>query len=166
MQTFFTSDTHFGDHRVLNIRRRPFRSVADMNDTMIRLWNSRVRPSDEIWHLGDFASHAKTAEDILPRLNGRKHLVLGNLDGPDISALGWSSVQAYAEIKMDGIMVVLCHYPFRTWNGIHRGSINLHGHCHGRLKPLPRQYDVGVDSYNFQPVLLEELLSAKGVVGG
>jgi calcineurin-like phosphoesterase family protein len=91
MQTFFTGDTHFGDHRVLNIRRRPFRSVADMNDTMIRLWNSRVRPSDEIWHLGDFASNAKTAEYILPRLHGRKHLVLGNLDGPHISALGWSS---------------------------------------------------------------------------
>jgi calcineurin-like phosphoesterase family protein len=164
MRTFFTSDTHFGDHRVLNIRRRPFPSVAHMNDAMIHFWNLRVGPRDEVWHLGDFAANATTAEAILPRLNGRKHLVLGNLDGPDISALGWSSVQAYSEIKLDGIMVVLCHYPFRTWNGIHRGSVNLHGHSHGRLKPLSRQYDVGVDSHGFQPVLLTELLAAKNVV--
>jgi calcineurin-like phosphoesterase family protein len=89
MRTFFTSDTHFGDHRVLNIRRRPFPSVAHMNDAMIHFWNLRVGPRDEVWHLGDFAANATTAEAILPRLNGRKHLVLGNLDGPDISALGW-----------------------------------------------------------------------------
>jgi calcineurin-like phosphoesterase family protein len=164
MRTFFTSDTHFGDHRAINIRRRPFRSVADMNDALIRLWNLRVRPRDEVWHLGDFAAHAKTVEAILPRLNGRKHLILGNLDEPDIPALGWSSVQAYSEIRLDGIMVVLCHYPFRTWNGIHRGSINLHGHSHGRLKPLTRPYDVGVDSRSFRPVLLADLLAAKNVV--
>jgi calcineurin-like phosphoesterase family protein len=23
--------------------------------------------------------------------------------------------------------------------------VNLHGHSHGRLKPMPRQFDVGVD---------------------
>ena len=165
MKTFFTSDTHFGDHRVLNIRRRPFRSVADMNDAMVRLWNSRVHPRDEVWHLGDFAANAKTAEAILPILNGQKHVVLGNLDGPEISALGWSSVQAYSEIKLDGTMLVLCHYPFRTWNGIHRGSINLHGHSHGRLKPLTRQYDVGVECHGFRPVLLAELLAANKIGG-
>jgi calcineurin-like phosphoesterase family protein len=64
---------------------------------------------------------------------------------------------------LDGIMLVLCYYPFRTWNGITRGSINLHGHSHGRLKPLTRQYDVGVDSHNLQPVLLAELLAVKDV---
>src|SRR5215210_2680139 len=104
MSTFFTSDTHFGDYRVLNIRKRPFRSIDDMDQTIIRLWNSRVRPRDEIWHLGDFASSVKTAQAILPNLNWRKHLVLGNLDGSEIAALGWSSVQAYSELEVDGIM--------------------------------------------------------------
>jgi calcineurin-like phosphoesterase family protein len=160
MSVFFTSDTHFGDHRVLNIRPRPFGAVADMNEAMIERWNSRVTDNDEIWHLGDFAAGIRVAEAILPRLNGRKHLVSGNNDGPDVCALPWSSVQAYVELTVDNVMLVLCHYPFRSWNGMHRGSVNLHGHSHGRLKPMTRQFDVGVDAREFQPVLLDELLAA------
>jgi calcineurin-like phosphoesterase family protein len=38
---FFTSDTHFGDHRVLNIRPRPFASLNEMNGALIARWNSR-----------------------------------------------------------------------------------------------------------------------------
>jgi calcineurin-like phosphoesterase family protein len=41
---------------------------------------------------------------------------------------------------------------------MHRGWINLHGHSHGRLKPLPRQFDVGVDVWNFRPVMLSTII--------
>jgi len=61
VKVFFTSDTHFGDHRVLNIRSRPFSCVSEMNDVMIARWNARVSTDDEIWHLGDFASGLKIA---------------------------------------------------------------------------------------------------------
>src|SRR3954465_11807042 len=115
MKTFFTSDTHFGDHRVLNIRPRPFGSVDEMNQVIIERWNSRVGKRDVVWHLGDFASNTEIARSILCRLNGRKHLVTGNIDRQGIRALGWSSVQAYMELNVDEVMVVLCHYPFRTW---------------------------------------------------
>ena len=40
-----------------------------------------------------------------------------------------------------------------------RGALDLHGHSHGRLAPLPRQYDVGVDARGFRPVTLAELLA-------
>src|SRR5215213_9487191 len=154
MKVFFTSDTHFGDHRVLNIRPRPFGSVREMNEEMVERWNARVGKRDVVWHIGDFASNTKVAQSILPRLNGRKHLITGNIDSEGVRALGWSSVQAYAELTIEGAMLVLCHYPFRSWNGMHRGSINLHGHSHGRLKPLTRQHDVGVDCHRFEPALL------------
>ena len=42
---------------------------------------------------------------------------------------------------------------------MHRGAVNLHGHSHGRMKPLPRQFDVGVDVRGYRPVTLAELLS-------
>lgn len=92
-------------------------------------------------------------------MNGTKHLVRGNND-PDAVALAppWASVSAYAEIEVDGRALVLCHYPFRSWNGQHRDAINLHGHSHGRLKPLLRQFDVGVDARDFAPVTLDALL--------
>lgn len=102
MAMFFTSDTHFGDHRVLNIRPRPFASLDQMNAAMITRWNARVRPQDEIWHLGDFASGPKVAELILPKLNGRKHLVIGNNDREAVRRLEWSSVQFYAELVIEG----------------------------------------------------------------
>jgi calcineurin-like phosphoesterase family protein len=158
MTVFFTSDTHFGDHRVLNIWRRPYGSVGEMNEAIIARWNARVRPDDEIWHLGDFAAGMRSAPEMLARLRGRKHLVTGNNDGPEVGELPWTSVQAYAELTVDGTMLVLCHYPFRTWNRINRGSVNLHGHSHGRLSPMKGQFDVGVDAQAFQPVTLSELL--------
>jgi len=42
-----------------------------------------------------------------------------------------------------------------------RGWLNLHGHSHGRLTPLPRQTDVGVDAWDFRPVRLAEITAAK-----
>jgi calcineurin-like phosphoesterase family protein len=162
MTIFFTADTHFGDHRVLNISKRPFGSVAEMDAAMILRWNSVVASEDEVWHLGDFARTTKVATVTLPVLNGRKHLIIGNNDLTEVLKLDWASVQHYAELEVEGIRLVLCHYPFRTWNGMAQGTINLHGHSHGRLKPLTRQFDVGVDVRDFQPITLAALMEGMG----
>ncbi|HYG48089.1 MAG TPA: metallophosphoesterase family protein [Allosphingosinicella sp.] len=160
MAVYFTSDTHFGDHRTLNIWKRPFGSVAEMDSAMAEGWNSAVGLGDEVWHLGDFARRPADVPALLERLHGVKHLVRGNNDPPATgTAPGWASVQDYAEIEEGGRRLVLCHYPFRTWNGQHKGALNLHGHSHGRLKPLPRQFDVGVDARSWRPVTLAKLLA-------
>jgi calcineurin-like phosphoesterase family protein len=62
---------------------------------------------------------------------------------------------------LDDHHLILCHYAFRTWNKMGKGSINLHGHSHGKLKPLPRQFDVGVDAQRLRPVSLSEVLSSR-----
>ncbi len=162
MAVFFTSDTHFGDHRTINIWKRPFASVAQMDAVLIEGWNAIVGSQDEVWHLGDVARKAGEVAGLLARLNGRKHLIRGNNDPPGtLSAAGWASVRDYAEIEQEGRALVLCHYPFRSWNGQHKGAINLHGHSHGRLKPMPRQHDVGVDARGWRPVTLAELLGER-----
>lgn len=157
MTVYFTSDTHGGARGRF---RRPFESTAEMDAAMEANWNAAVGPGDEVWHLGDFALHMKpdAMAALLGRLNGTKHLIAGNNDGPETLALpGWASVGHYAELTLDGIDLVMCHYAFRTWNGMHRKALNLHGHSHGQLKPQPRQIDVGVDVWNFRPVTLAEL---------
>lgn len=160
MTVFFTSDTHFGDHRTLNIHKRPFASVAEMDERLIAGWNSVVKEADEVWHLGDFARKPGDVAELLKRLTGRKHLVRGNNDPEGIGDIaGWESVCDYQELELEGHRLVLCHYPFRSWNGQHRRAINLHGHSHGRMKPLPRQFDVGVDAWDFRPVTLGDLLA-------
>jgi calcineurin-like phosphoesterase family protein len=160
MTTFFTADTHFGHGGALGLYRRPFTSVATMNAAMVAAWQQRVGPDDEVWHLGDFALGRRTdAAGLLAALPGRKHLVLGNNDPAATAALpGWASVQAYAEVVVDGVSLVLCHYAFRTWRNMACGAWNLHGHSHGRLQPLRHQVDVGVDAWQFQPVVLAEIM--------
>ena len=161
MAIFFTSDTHFGHGGALGLYRRPFASVAAMNEALVERWNETVGPDDVVWHLGDFAIRQRPAvvAGLLARLSGRKHLVAGNNDPPATLELdGWESVQPYAETAVGDVSLVLCHYPFRSWRGMGKGWVNLHGHSHGRLKPQPRQFDVGVDVWGFRPVTLDEVL--------
>jgi calcineurin-like phosphoesterase family protein len=161
MAIFFTSDTHFGHGGALGLYRRPFASVAAMNEGLVERWNETVGPDDVVWHLGDFAIRQRptVVADLLARLNGRKHLVAGNNDPQETRELeGWESVQSYLEIEVDRVSLVLCHYPFRSWRGMGKGWVNLHGHSHGKLKPQPRQFDVGVDVWGFRPVMLDEIL--------
>lgn len=163
MAVFFTSDTHFGHGGARGLYRRPFGSTAEMDAAMLGRWNATVGAEDEVWHLGDFAlgMPAAAMAELLARLRGRKHLVTGNNDSAAATGLaGWSSVQPYAEVEADGVGVVLCHYPFRTWRNMGRGWRNLHGHSHGRLAPLPRQADVGVDAWDFRPVTLAQIAAA------
>ena len=54
MAIFFTSDTHFGHGGALGLYRRPFASVAAMNEAIIERWNEILGPDDEVWQLGDF----------------------------------------------------------------------------------------------------------------
>jgi calcineurin-like phosphoesterase family protein len=161
MAIFFTSDTHFGHGGALGLYRRPFASVSAMNEAIVTRWNETVGPEDDIWHLGDFTIRQSAAmvAELLSRLNGTKHLLIGNNDPPATTEQpSWASVEAYAEMTVDGVFVVLCHYPFRSWRDMAKGSINLHGHCHGRLKPQPRQFDVGVDVWDFRPITIRQIL--------
>ena len=157
---YFTADTHFGHAGALALYRRPFPSVEAMNRAMVERWNETVGPDDVVWHLGDFAlrTPVEAAATLLRALNGRKHLITGNNDPPAIASLPeWKSVQPFLELTVEGRRLVLCHYALRTWNGMAKGALNLHGHSHGRLKPMPRQIDVGVDVWNFRPLALGQL---------
>lgn len=163
MALFFTADTHFGDHRPLNLGGRPFATVAEMDAAMVARWNAAIGPGDTVWHLGDVARRGEAVAGLLARLHGTKHLVTGNNDSADtLAAAGWASVQPYAEIEEGGRFLVLCHYPLRSWNRQGRGAVNLHGHSHGRLKPMLRQFDVGVDARDYRPVTLATLLGTAG----
>ena len=128
-----------------------------------------MEPGDTVWHLGDFLIRptSETVEALLARLNGRKHLIGGNND-PAVTreASGWSSVRDYHELEVEGRFLVLCHYPLRTWNRAGKGAVQLHGHSHGRLKPLTRQFDVGVDLHGFAPVDLAGLRAGRRVRSG
>lgn len=51
MALFFTADTHFGDHRTLNIHRRPFATVGEMDEALVTSWNAVIGSEDVVWVL-------------------------------------------------------------------------------------------------------------------
>ena len=78
---YFTSDTHFNHARIIELANRPFKTVEEMNETIIRNWNARVREDDVVYHLGDFAMAPRDKiGELRSRLNGHIILVLGNHD--------------------------------------------------------------------------------------
>lgn len=161
MTIYFTADHHFGHAGAINQNGRPFVNVMEMRETMIERWNEVVGADDTVYHLGDFAWRAGEVEtqDIFARLNGQKHLVTGNHDhaGPAMHC-DWETISQLSEVKVDGIRVVLCHYPLLEWRGFHRGVLNLFGHVHGSNPGVGRSCDVGVDEWGFRPVALPEIL--------
>jgi calcineurin-like phosphoesterase family protein len=153
METFFTSDTHFGHAKIIEYCKRPFASVEEMDEEMVRRWNSVVKPSDNVYHLGDFSF--KNGEVVRKRLNGNIFLVLGNHDNGTNYGFIW--MKDYYELKVNDQKVVLFHYGMRTWHHDLRGNWHLYGHSHGGLPAYGKSCDIGVDVWNFSPVHFDQV---------
>lgn len=52
---FFTSDTHFFHANIIKYANRPFGSVEEMNEELIRCWNETVPEDGVVYHLGNFS---------------------------------------------------------------------------------------------------------------
>jgi calcineurin-like phosphoesterase family protein len=157
-KTWWTSDTHLGHENIIRHCDRPFADADEMDATIMAQWNATVRPADTIWHLGDFCFRSgKPAAWYLKRLQGKKHLVVGNHDNEDTQSAGWESVSQMQEIAVDGARICLLHYAMRVWPRSHHGSLHFFGHSHGRLAGDRQACDVGCDSWGFRPIGLEEI---------
>lgn len=172
MSIWFISDTHFGHKNIIKYSNRPYVSVEEMNESLIQNWNKCVKPTDDIYHLGDFAflNQASLEENVLENLDGNIHLILGNHDQEisrrkdELVDLGYFySIQRYTEIKYNKKLFCLFHYGQRVWNQSHRGSIHLYGHSHGTLPPHGLSVDVGVDckeiTDEYRPIHIDEIMT-------
>jgi len=161
---WITSDTHFFHKNILkyNPDTRPFATVDEMNETLIERWNSRVKPGDIIYHLGDFGfANPRKLETILARLNGSIRGVFGNHDhsmrNPHIAAyFEWQ--HEYKEITVDGHKICLFHYPIAEWNRAQYGALHFHGHLHSN-RVWGRSMDVGCDSNDCYPHNIRTLIA-------
>lgn len=150
---FVTSDLHFFHKNILKFFRdstRPWDTIEEMHEAIISEWNSLVGEEDVIFHLGDFsmAGGQKTRE-VVQQLNGTIIWVLGNHDKTIDNQIKSPYKTRYLEVQHPKTKIVMCHYPMRSWNQQGRGSVHLHGHCHGRIKPVGRMMDVGYDNLGY-----------------
>jgi len=155
MANVFTSDLHFFHKNICEFGKRPWLQKNNTQE-LIAIWNDNVGKGDTCWHLGDFffvGSNEKSINqclEVLEQLNGYVRCIKGNHDPEKLTnalldRAGVSSVDKMKEIKLNKVKVVMCHYPMVVWNQSHRGSIQLHGHCHGSLYNHGKSIDVGLD---------------------
>ena len=52
---WMTSDLHFNHENILKYEpvSRPFATVEEMNEVLIQNWNSKIKPEDIVYVLGD-----------------------------------------------------------------------------------------------------------------
>lgn len=162
---FFTSDTHLGHANIIKYCNRPFNSLEEMNNTIIRNWNNIVKPEDTVFFLGDFCfkntTGGKEGEGInvtsdswRKQLNGDIIFIKGNHDKNNTNNTKLTS----ATLKMGGYDMFLVHNP-EDYN--HKFKINLVGHVHEKWKykiiNKNLLINVGVDIWDFKPVSFEKL---------
>lgn len=163
---FYISDTHFDHFNIIRLAKRPFKTLDEMNETMVKNWNSVVTDADHVYVLGDFAWH--NAGTWFHQLKGFKHLIEGNHDMADTLKLPWTSRSFYKEVTDEGDKpaseggirkVVLFHYPITDWNLKFYGSVHLFGHVHNRPQNITGPaFDVGAEAMNYTPRTLKEIL--------
>lgn len=163
---FYTADLHLGYLPILQATARPFATVEEMDEALIRSWNERVTESDTVYIVGDLSYNSgKTPVQYLSRLHGIKHLIRGNHDTGITDAVRFyeycATVTDFLEIDDRDRHVILCHYPI-----VHeKGGYMVHGHIHNQrnhayqlLKELPKVLNAGVDVNFYRPVTLDELI--------
>lgn len=161
MQTFFTSDHHFGHER--SLRWRPgFASVEHMDDYMVAAWNAVVpEHGARVYHLGDFAFSGRHAAAIRPRLNGTIRLIAGNHDPvkemvkADLFQRVYGVWREFPEFSF-----VASHVPIRAADLRHEMRWNVHGHLHDRADlSEPHHINVCVEVRDYRPVHVDEILA-------
>lgn len=186
-RTWFTSDTHFGHARILELCDRPFKDVSHMNEMIIHNWNAVVHPDDKVYHLGDVALGPKDQwEAIFSRLNGHKVLIAGNHDAVSATAKEkdrikyshlygvFESVLQSAQVALpNGRTVNLSHFPYNgdSHDGDRFEEVRLedngvplvHGHTHASSTITfstigTPQVHVGCDAWNYSPVSDQQVM--------
>jgi len=159
---FVTSDTHFHHSNIIKYCNRPFVSSYEMDEELIKNWNSVVASSDKVYHLGDvyFPKYKNEGEMLFSRLNGTKVLILGNHDkGKDQNLLKYfSRIYVWRFLKEFGLL--LTHVPVHQDSISSKLKYNVHGHTHDRGSPKGPYRSACVELNNYTPVPIEVFQSA------
>lgn len=141
---FYIADWHYGHANCLHFDNRPFKTVEEMNATLVRNWNDVVTPADVAYVLGDmFWCKSSEAQPVLNQLNGTKILIRGNHDRSNDGAFlrKFSKVTDYLEVEDSGRHVVLSHYPIVCFKNHFYGWYHLYGHVHTSFEYQMMEHD-------------------------
>lgn len=172
---WLTSDLHLFHNKDFIYEPRGFASIEAMNEAIERNWNDTVNNDDEVYILGDLMVGGKAVSnevgmEVVRRLKGKKHIIIGNHDTNTRIKLYQqeASIVEFQYAKMmryKGRSLYLSHYPTFTANLEHEKPkqwiINFFGHTHTKKRffnNIPFMYNVALDAHENHPVLLDDAL--------
>jgi calcineurin-like phosphoesterase family protein len=176
VNVWITSDTHYSHKNICRgvtawrtkegeipvSQTRDFATIEKMNSSIVNNINEVVGQDDMLIHLGDWSFGGfEQVREFWDRIICKNiHLVLGNHDhhienNRDGSQGLFKSVSHYNTVEIGQFKFRLMHYPISSWDGLGKGVMHLHGHCHlpNNLKLSKGQrMDVGMDGHTeFRP---------------
>jgi calcineurin-like phosphoesterase family protein len=162
-QVRFIADLHLSHQNMAT--HRGFSTVEEHDEHIIAKWNSVVNKRDVTYILGDVTMEKSSPYPLLDRLNGLKHVVLGNHDRrQDVKKLLEYVESVAGMIQYKGVM--LTHAPIHPMELEYRFPVNIHGHIHDKQvmlldscfeEPDKRYICVSCERVDYTPKTLEEL---------
>lgn len=159
---YFTADLHFYHDAIIEACYRPYKTGHQMHKALVKNFNEIVTDEDTVYILGDF-SFSKDKEPIrriVDKLNGQKHLILGNHDYLNpftYVEFGFISVHTSLKIDLYGQEYILVHDP--ALSQVDRSKMFLCGHVHDLFLWQKNCINVGVDVHGFKPISEKDILN-------
>jgi calcineurin-like phosphoesterase family protein len=150
---YVVADTHLGHSKASHFR--PFVNVDEHDNHVITNWNSIVKNKDTVWLLGDVFFGGRDNHLILEKLNGYKHLVLGNHDQYPLEIYQKYFHKIVGAYQYNGC--ILTHLPIHP-SQFYRYRLNIHGHTHSNKLEDERYVCVSLEQIDYKPVLLNKLI--------
>ena len=170
---YVTSDLHFCHNKPFLYEPRGFISIQEMNEAIIRNWNSVVDDFDLVYVLGDLMlNDNELGRKCFNQLKGNKVIIIGNHD-TDTRVEMYKTLRGVVDIvyaqqfKYNGYHFLACHYPTLTANHdydkpLNHRLISLCGHTHTKDKFLDWDkgyiYHCELDAHNNYPVSLDQII--------
>lgn len=160
--TYLISDLHLGHKNILKLANRPWSNIDDMNNDLVKNWNSVVKDEyDLVYLLGDVALGMKKDKltSTLNDLNGTIVLIMGNHDW-DYKFRYFKDTNRFLYISPHPIIIedfiMLSHKPLYV--GESSPYFNIYGHVHDddRYKTISSHSAcVCVERWDYKPVNIE-----------
>ena len=152
MKLFTIADLHFGHSNIIKYCNRPFDNADVMNEILISNWNGVVSDEDIVYVCGDVAMNPRICKEIVPRLNGKKILIMGNHDqrSPQFYRdCGFAEVSKWP-ILVQGFYL-MSHAPLQCFTNV--PSFNFYGHVHNDPMYVDTENSkcISVERINYTP---------------
>ena len=161
---WFSADLHLGSKRTLELSKRPFKTINEMDGAIISNWNSVVDESDKCFIIGDFGNY-----DYISELNGEIVLITGNYEDKDIENEYNDNKHMFKDAMIEKGFSKVFFGWYRYFNSDYSKKIylthepkdcktdefNLFGHVHKLSMVKEFGLNVGQDCHNFFPINLD-----------